>query len=72
MRTTLDLDGDVLARARTLAREQGITLGAAVSALARRGMTTPITTESGFPVFPVPADAAPLTPELVSRANEDA
>ncbi len=41
MRTTVDLDDTVLAAARSLARARGITLGAAISELARRGLQTP-------------------------------
>ena len=37
MRTTLELDDAVLAAARSLARSRGVSLGAAVSELARRG-----------------------------------
>lgn len=38
MRTTLDLDESVLAAARSLASARHISLGAAVSELARRGL----------------------------------
>ena len=39
MRTTLDIDDDVLAAAKELARKQGNTAGAVISALARRALT---------------------------------
>lgn len=39
MRTTLDIDDDVLAAAKELARRQRQTMGAVVSELARRGLT---------------------------------
>ena len=38
MRTTLELDDQVLAAARALARARGTSLGEAVSELARRGL----------------------------------
>ena len=38
MRTTLKVDDDVLAAARCLAAAEGTSLGAALSALARKGM----------------------------------
>ncbi|HOQ54214.1 MAG TPA: hypothetical protein PLF56_11455 [Micropruina sp.] len=38
MRTTLDLDDAVLAAARSLAKAERLSLGAAVSRLARRGL----------------------------------
>lgn len=40
MRTTITLDDDILDAARNLARQEGISLGAAVSELARRGLRT--------------------------------
>ena len=39
MRTTLDIEDDVLAAAKELARKQGRTAGAVISALARRALT---------------------------------
>jgi hypothetical protein len=41
MRTTLDIDEDVLAAVKELARKQGRTAGEVVSALARRALTGP-------------------------------
>jgi hypothetical protein len=42
VRTTLDLDDTVLAAARSLARSRRISLGDAVSELARRGLLAPV------------------------------
>lgn len=41
MRTTLDIDEDILAAAKDLARAEGRTMGQIISELARRGLTTP-------------------------------
>ncbi len=41
MRTTLDIDDDVLQAAKELARRSGGTAGQVVSRLARRGLATP-------------------------------
>ena len=75
MRTTLQLDEDVYAAARSLARSEGKSLGHIVSALARQGLTPRAragrTTRGGFPVFSVPRNAAPITAEMVGRALED-
>ena len=62
MRTTLDVENDVLDAARALAAARGVSVGAALSELARRGVSarTPITVRNGFPVFQVP----PATPEF--------
>lgn len=74
MRTTLDISDAVLHQARAVAHDRGISLGAAVSLLAERGMRAPITTgddTTGLPAFDVPSDAVPLTPELVRAALVD-
>jgi hypothetical protein len=72
MRTTLDLDDRVLAAARALAHSEGISLGAAVSRLARRGLEPTLRgASSGFPVFDVGADAPPITLEIVNAHRDD-
>ena len=76
MRTTLTIDNDLLAAARSLARAQSVSIGQALSELARRGLnaTTRIRTGkpgSDFPVFSVPRDAHPLTLEDVQRAEDE-
>lgn len=74
MRTTLDLDDDVLAAARRIAAARSKSLGRVVSELARRGLETrpKIATTRGFPVFHVPKTARPLTLEDVRRDEDDA
>lgn len=72
MRTTLDIDEDVLAAARELASEGRRSLGAVISELARRGLTPARVDTSGrFPVFISPAGAPPITPEMVRRALDE-
>jgi hypothetical protein len=76
MRTTLTIDNDLLAAARSLARAQSVPLGKALSDLARRGLnaTTRVRTGlrgSDFPVFSVPRNAHPLTHEDVQRAEDE-
>jgi hypothetical protein len=41
MRTTLDIEDDVLAAVKELARREGLTAGEMLSLLARRALTTP-------------------------------
>lgn len=72
MRTTLEIDDDVIAAARELARDEGRSIGAVVSDLARRGlMPARIEREHGRPVIRSPAGAPPLTPEMVRRALDE-
>lgn len=74
MRTTLTIDDDVLAVARALAARRGVSLGSAVSDLARRGFRgtgTADQEDDGVPVFPVPPDAPRITTEDVQRALDE-
>lgn len=74
MRTTLEIDDTVLAAARSLARARGISIGAAVSELARRGIgAAPEGVATGYSPFPV-LHGEPghiVTEELVDRFRDD-
>lgn len=71
MRTTLDLDEGVLAAGRALARDRGISLGAAMSELARRGLRpTGVRQLSGFPVFEHATDEPVLTLDIVNEFRD--
>ncbi|MBN2496420.1 MAG: type II toxin-antitoxin system VapB family antitoxin [Deltaproteobacteria bacterium] len=69
MRTTINIDDDLLEAARALARARGVSLGAVLSELVRRGMRrrSGKLSESGFPVFEVSPDAPPITAERVEQ-----
>ena len=73
MRTTLNLDPEILAAARRLAAAREESIGEVISQLARKGLAadTRAIAKHGFPVFEVARDAAPITPEDVQRAHED-
>jgi hypothetical protein len=72
MRTTLDLDEDVVTAARELAALEGRSLGTVISELARRGLSPArIEAEDGLPVIRVPAGTPPITPEMVRRALDE-
>ncbi len=73
MRTTLNLDPDVLRVTRHLAREQGRSLGDVVSELVRRGLQPrdEIRYAGDFPVFQVREGTPPLTPDMVDEAHEE-
>lgn len=76
MRTTLDIDADVLQAAKELAEREGRTAGQMVSELARRGLTasaerTPRSgrLRNGVPVFPGRGEI--VTIEHVQRLLDD-
>jgi len=77
MRTTLDIDDDVLQAAKELARAENKTAGQVLSELARKALTQPRTGGSvgefkivdGIPV--IPARGAVVTKELIDRLIEE-
>lgn len=72
MRTTLNLDDDVVAAGRELAAAQRTSLGSVISELARRGLTPArVAAENGLPVVRVPAGTPAITPEMVRRALDE-
>lgn len=72
MRTTLNLDDDVVAAARDLAALEHRSLGSAVSELIRRGLTPARVDAAGdLPVIRVPAGTPAITPEMVRRALDE-
>ncbi len=70
MRTTLTLDNDVLSLARSLAQARKISVGEAVSMLARRGATAKPATSvrNGFVTFHTPPSTPRFGPEDVAAA----
>lgn len=72
MRTTLEIDDDVIDAARELAALERRSLGSVVSELARKGLTpAQVATDNDIPVIRVPAGTAPITPEMVRRALDE-
>jgi hypothetical protein len=72
MRTTLELDDDVVAAARELAAAERRSLGSVVSELARRGLTPArVESDDELPVIRVPAGTPAITPEMVRRAVDE-
>lgn len=75
MRTTLDIDDDILLAAKELAARNGKTAGQVLSELARRGIHCPPpgteapTLENGFEVLP--AGGRVVTTELVQQILEE-
>jgi hypothetical protein len=72
MRTTLDIDDDVLAAAKELATARKTTAGQVISDLARTALTgggrDAPTVRNGFELLP--ARNAVVTPELIERLLE--
>lgn len=75
MRTTLQLDEDVLSAARALAERQGRTLGEVVSELARKGLA-PVASaphyRNGIRLMPVRPDARPMTLDAINELRDEA
>ena len=74
MRTTLDIDDDVLAAAKELASGQKTTAGKVISDLVRKALTEPSSKKlryrNGFPVIPKRGGGV-VTPELIDRLAEE-
>jgi hypothetical protein len=75
MRTTLDIDDDVLQAAKELAAGRGLTAGKALSDLARLGLTPRRTgrVRNGVPLLPRRPPGAPRpTMKLVNDLRDEA
>lgn len=75
MRTTLEIDDDVIQHARELARLKNHGVGKAISELARRGLKLDdepkLAFEHGIPVWQHAPGAVPVTSELVRNLSDD-
>ena len=75
MRTTLNIDDDVLAAAKRLAELRTVSVGRVLSDLARRGLASAPEfdrrSETGFPMFKVPSGARALSIEEMHRVEEE-
>jgi hypothetical protein len=75
MRTTLDIDDDVLTAAKELAQRNGQTAGEVLSQLARRGLTSPVAQKKrsamrgGVPVLPSRGEL--ITLEHIQRIRDE-
>ncbi|USQ76580.1 type II toxin-antitoxin system VapB family antitoxin [Ornithinimicrobium cryptoxanthini] len=75
MRTTLEIDDQVMAAARSLARSRGTSVGAAVSELARRGLmqSAGARVDAHYSPFPVMVgdEGVLVTDELIAELRDD-
>ena len=74
MRTTLEIDDDLLTTAKHLARQQGVTLGQFISELARQSLTArdPLNVRNGALLFLPRARASRPDLGIVNELREDA
>ena len=73
MRTTVDIEDDILQVARELAANRGVTIGQVLSELARRGLETPgkEKVRNGVPLLPRrPRGSRKPTMNLVNRLRD--
>jgi hypothetical protein len=81
MRTTLDIDDDVLAAAKELAKAQKSTAGEVISELVRKALTQPATVPGGAEGphgllyedgwYVLPSRGAVVTNELIEKIQEE-
>jgi hypothetical protein len=73
MRTTIDLEEDVLRAAREIAKQRGSTIGRVLSDLARQALIrkAPISKKHGLPCFPVQPNAGVVTLELINHLRDE-
>ena len=77
MRTTLDIDDDILHAAKERARREHRTTGQVISALARRGLITPeeppavSEPKTLYGLRPLPRRGGLVTNEIIDRLRED-
>ena len=74
MRTTLELDDDLLSTAKHLAQQQGVTLGQVISELARQSLATkaPLKVRNGALLFVPKAGASKPDLRKVNQLRDEA
>ena len=74
MRTTVDLDEDVLLVAKEIAHKRGVSIGRILSDLVRQALVRQDgeTTRNGVPLFPIRSEARIVTLELVNQLRDEA
>lgn len=75
MRTTLEIDDDVMQAAREIARVRNLAIGTAISELARRGLAPEsapkVEMRNGIPVWVHEPGASVVTSRMVRRLAEE-
>jgi hypothetical protein len=72
MRTTVDIEDDVLAAAKSIAVRRRLSLGRVLSDLVRQALTpnSRARSRNGVPLLPVKKGAKPVTPELINELRD--
>jgi hypothetical protein len=73
MRTTLDLELDVLQAAKEIGAARGISVGQVISELVRKALASPrpAKVRNGVPLFSRKAGSPPLTMATVNRLRDE-
>lgn len=73
MRTTIDLEEDVLLAVKEIARQRKVSIGKVISELTRLALTQQNTTtvRNDIPLFPIQPSAGVVTPELVNQLRDE-
>jgi hypothetical protein len=73
MRTTLDIDEDILLAAKDYARQRGTSIGRAISEIARKGLEPKarIRERNGVPLFSTKKEMPVITLDLVNRLRDE-
>ena len=73
MRTTLNIEEDVLLAAKEIARQRAVTVGQVMSDLARQSLTrkSSVSEKNGLPLFPIQSNTGAVTLELVNRLRDE-
>lgn len=74
MRTTLNIDDDVLSAAKEIADFQQRTVGQVISSLVRRALlSAPLTGEirNGIRLLPIQPGANPITLEMINKLRDE-
>ena len=73
VRTTVDIEDDVLLATRELAQQRGVSMGKILSDPARQSLTrsAPGDTRDGVPLFPISPESGVVTLELVNKLRDE-
>ena len=73
MRTTCDLEDDILLAIKQIARQRGVSIGKALSDLARQALSQreEAIERNGIPLFPVRPEASVVTLDLVNQLRDE-